>query len=112
MATEFKKRRGYDLTPWLPFILFKTTAMGNILYEQVPPYNLYESDTYDNPRIVAYGAEQGIAFKQMIQRMRYDFELTKAELIKERFVDTFLNWCKENKVQSRVQAYGREYFPL
>jgi hypothetical protein len=51
-------------------------------------------------------------FKEMIQRMRYDFELTKAELIKERFVDVFINWCRENKVQSRMQAYGRGYFSL
>ena len=112
MATEFKKRRGYDLMPWLPFILFKTTSMGNILYEPTLPFNIYESDVYDNPPIAKYGAEQGPAFKQTIKRMRYDFERTRAELIKERFVDPFIHWCKENKVKSRVQAYGREYFPL
>jgi len=27
---EFRKRRGYDIFPYLPFILFKTGAMGNI----------------------------------------------------------------------------------
>jgi hypothetical protein len=48
----------------------------------------------------------------MIQRMRYDFELTRTELLKERFVDSFIQWCKESKVQSRVQGYGRGYFPL
>ncbi|MBD0331206.1 MAG: glycoside hydrolase family 2 [Chitinophagaceae bacterium] len=112
MPTEFKKRRGYDLMPWLPFILFRTTSMGNTLYEPVPPFNIYESDVYDNPRTVAYGAEQGTEFKQMIQRMRYDFELTKAELIKERFADSFIHWCKGNKVKSRAQAYGRGYFLL
>ncbi|MES2773257.1 MAG: glycosyl hydrolase [Bacteroidota bacterium] len=93
MAAEFQKRRGYDLVPWLPFLLYKIAGMGNTW-------------VYD------HGAEHGPAFKEMIQRMRYDFELTKTELIKERFVDTFLNWCKETKVQSRVQAYGRSYFPL
>ncbi|MBD0296577.1 MAG: glycoside hydrolase family 2 [Flavisolibacter sp.] len=112
MTPEFQNRRGYDIMPWLPFILFKTTSMGNILYEPPPSFNIYESDVYDNPPIAKYGAEQGPAFKQTVQRMRYDFERTKAELIKERFVDTFINWCKENKVKSRVQAYGREYFPL
>jgi hypothetical protein len=93
MLTEFQKRRGYDLMPWLPFILYKTASMGNVW-------------DYD------HGAKHGAAFKEMINRMRYDFELTKAELINERFVHSFINWCKENNVQSRVQAYGRGYFPL
>jgi hypothetical protein len=79
--------------PWLPFILYKTASMGNVW-------------DYD------HGAKHGAAFKEMINRMRYDFELTKAELINERFVHSFINWCKENNVQSRVQAYGRGYFPL
>jgi hypothetical protein len=112
MSTEFKKRRGYDLVPWLPFILFKTTSMGNTLYKPVPPYNIYEADIYDQPTTVEYGAGQGTEFNQMIQRMRYDFELTKIELIRERFVHSFIDWCKKNKVNSRVQAYGREFYPL
>jgi alpha-L-rhamnosidase len=93
MPTEFQNRRGYDLMPWLPFILYKTESMGNTWI-------------YD------HGSEYGAEFKEMINRTRYDFELTKAELIKERFVRSFINWCKENNVQSRAQAYGRGYFPL
>ncbi len=93
MPTEFQKRRGYDLVPFLPFVLYKIAGMGNTW-------------NYD------HGAEQGPGFKEMIQRIRYDFELTKAELIKERFVAIFIKWCKENNVQSRMQAYGRGYFPL
>ena len=93
MQTEFQKRRGYDFTPWLPFLLFKTGSMGNTF-----DYN--------------YGAEHGPEFKDMTERIRYDFELTKTELIKERFINSFTGWCKENNVKSRVQAYGRGYFPL
>ncbi len=93
MQSEFQKRRGYDIMPYLPYILFKIGGMGNTW-------------AYD------HGADHGPEFKEMIQRMRYDFELTKAELIKERFVDVFIKWCKDNKVQSRMQAYGRGYFPL
>lgn len=93
MQEEFLKRRGYDLMPFLPYVLYKIAGMGN---------------TWDYD----HGAEHGPAFKDMIRRMRYDFELTKAELIKERFVDVFIQWCKENRVQSRMQAYGRGYFPL
>jgi hypothetical protein len=45
-------------------------------------------------------------------RVRFDFDLTKTELLRERFVVPFLAWCKENKVLSRMQAYGRGYDPL
>lgn len=93
MPAEFYKRRGYDLMPILPFILYKIAAMGNTW-------------VYD------HGAQYGDDFKEMINRMRYDFELTKAELINERFVQAFIEWCKANKVESRMQAYGRGYFPL
>ena len=93
MLTEFQKRRGYDLMPFLPFVLYKIAGMGNTW-------------VYD------HGADHGPDFREMIQRMRYDFELTRTELLKERFVDRFIAWCKENKVQSRLQGYGRGYFPL
>jgi hypothetical protein len=29
MAAAFQQRHGYDLLPWLPFILFKVGEMGN-----------------------------------------------------------------------------------
>lgn len=93
MMSEFKKRRGYDVFPYLPFILFKTGSMGNV---------------YD----FKYGADMGDTFTDMIQRMRYDFELTKTELLEERFVTSFTKWCRNNNIKSRVQAYGRGYFPL
>ena len=93
MMIEFKKRRGYDLFPYLPFLMFKTGSMGN---------------TWD----YNYGTGFNPEFKDMIQRMRYDFELTKTELLEERFLNSFIEWCKQNKVKSRVQAYGRGYFPL
>jgi hypothetical protein len=102
MRTEFQKRRGYDVMPWLPFILFQITAMGNTVLKAPPPA----------PPVYEYGARHGKAFDEIIQRVRYDFELTKTELITERFVATFLDWCARNKVKSRVQAYGRGYFPL
>jgi len=93
MPSEFQKRKGYDLVPWLPFLLYKITAMGNTF-------------------VFDYGVKYGAEFEDMIQRVRYDFELVKAELLKERFFDSFISWCKENNVRSRAQAYGRGYFPL
>ncbi|SDL27654.1 glycosyl hydrolase [Siphonobacter aquaeclarae] len=93
LMAEFRKRRGYDLVPYLPFLLFKIGAMGNIW-----DFN--------------YTAEMTGEFKDMIERMRYDFALTQTELLEERFVSYFTQWCREHGLQSRIQAYGRGYDPL
>lgn len=93
MADEFRKRRGYDVLPFLPFILFKIGGMGNAL-------------TYE-PKV-----EMTPGLNDRIQRVRYDFEYTKAELLRERFTKTYLDWCRTLKVKSRAQAYGRGLFPL
>lgn len=93
MLHEFSKRRGYELKPWLPFVLYKSAGMGNVFDYR-------------------YGAEFGSELKEKLNRIRYDFEITKTELLRERFTETFISWCKENKVKSRMQAYGRGYHPL
>jgi hypothetical protein len=93
IMNEFKKRRGYDLLPYLPFVLFKTGAMGNITDFK-------------------YGVTMAPELESVIARMRYDFEITKAELLKEQFINTYTGWCRELNVKSRAQAYGRGFFPL
>jgi hypothetical protein len=90
---EFLKRRGYDLFPYLPFVLFKTGAMGNVTNFK-------------------YGVDMSSDFEKMTRRMRYDFEITKAEILDERFIQTYVGWCRELGVKSRAQAYGRGFFPL
>ena len=92
-AEEFKKRRGYNLMEWLPFIMFKVGRLGGVIDEN-------------------YGASKTPAFAGKINRVRFDFELTKAELLNERFTKTYLEWCKDQNVKSRAQAYGRGFFPL
>jgi hypothetical protein len=89
MFIQFHKRRGYDLSPWLPFILFKVGEMGNTVSEK-------------------YGADFSLAFKAQTDLVRYDFEITRHELFQERFVATFVSWCKRNGVKSRMQAYGMD----
>ena len=89
----FQKRNGYDIMPYFPFTMWKTGGMGNVL-----DYN--------------YGAAMSPEFKDMIDRMRYDTEVTKAEMHRDRFCATFRDWCAKLKVQSRVQGYGRGFFPL
>jgi hypothetical protein len=93
MREEFLKRNGYDIFPWLPFILFRTGSMGNITDFR-------------------YGASFSSGLESDIRRIRYDFEYTKAEIICENFTNTYIEWCKNLKVKSRAQAYGRGLFPL
>jgi hypothetical protein len=70
MRSEFIAGRGYDIFPFLPFVLFRGGAMGNV------------TDYH-------YGVAIGKEFGEMISRMRYDFETTRAELLEERFLKTF-----------------------
>ena len=89
----FRKKRGYDIMPWLPYIMFRVGRLGGVLD-------------------FSYGATKTADFEEQVNRVRFDFELTKAELLKERFTDTYLEWCSKLNVASRAQAYGRGFFPL
>ncbi|MVZ62290.1 glycosyl hydrolase [Sphingobacterium humi] len=92
-AQEFQKRCGYDLMPYLPFIMFKVGRLGAVVDEN-------------------YGAAKSPEFKEQLNRVRFDFEFVKASLLRERFTETYLAWCKGLNVKSRAQAYGRGFFPL
>jgi len=82
LFVEFRKRRGYDLKPFVPLVFYH-------------PYEGY-TDTlrYDNE------------FNEDIRRIRYDFNKTVVELFLERFTKTFDDWANEHHMQSRYQAYG------
>jgi len=89
MAATFQERHGYDLLPWLPFILFKVGEMGNAVDEH-------------------YGAHFAPEFQNNVESVRYDFQTLRRELFNERFVATFAAWCSRLGVKSRMQAYGSE----
>ena len=93
MLVEFTRRRGYDLAPFLPFVLFKVGEMGNAIS-------------------APYGAQLSPEFEKQTQFVRYDFETTKHELFQERFVATFAAWCSKVGVKSRMQAYGMDCDPI
>lgn len=92
-AEEFERRRGYDIRPWLPFMMYRVGRLGNVL--------AYE-----------YGAKKGDRFREEVNRARFDFELTKAELYDERYIRTLVQWCRDKNVKSRIEAYGRGFFPI
>ncbi|MDB4584227.1 glycosyl hydrolase, partial [Draconibacterium sp.] len=93
LPNEFEKRRGYSLIPYLPFVLKKVGHMGNPLDEE-------------------YGTKFPDDVVELIKRVDLDFYQTRIELFKERFIDTFNEWCHRNNVKSRMQAYGRGMHPL
>ncbi|HVV02726.1 MAG TPA: glycosyl hydrolase [Puia sp.] len=93
MYAQFRQRRGYDLEPWLPFVLFKVGEMGNAVHE-------------------AYGAQFGPSLQERVGLVRYDLEMTKRELFEERFIKTFAGWCTKHGVKSRMQAYGMDCDPI
>jgi len=93
MYAQFRQRRGYDLQPWLPFVLFKVGEMGNAVQE-------------------AYGAKFSSSLQERIMLVRYDLEMTKRELFEERFIKTFAGWCAKHGVKSRMQAYGMDCDPI
>jgi hypothetical protein len=93
LPAEFEKRRGYSLIPYLPFVLKKVGHMGNPLEEE-------------------YGTKFSNEVIELIKRVNLDFYHTRIELFKERFIDTFNDWCHRNNVKSRMQAYGRGMHPL
>ncbi len=93
LPAEFEKRRGYSLLPYLPFVLKKVGHMGNPLEEE-------------------YGTKFSDEVTDLLKRVDLDLYKTRIELFKERFIDTFNQWCHKNNVQSRMQAYGRGMHPL
>ena len=51
----------------------------------------------------------GENIQNTLRRIRYDFSLTLAEFLMERFIKVYHEWCKENNVLSRYQAYGHPW---
>jgi len=81
-AAQFRRRRGYELDPYLHLALYD----ANKGYEGPPPVSPELADT--------------------IRRVRHDYNRTLVELFHERFIGTFGQWCHANNMLSRYQAYG------
>ena len=81
-AAEFRRRRGYELDPYLHLALYD----ANKGYDEAPPVAPELADT--------------------IRRVRHDYNQTLVELFHDRFIGTFSQWCHANGMLSRYQAYG------
>jgi hypothetical protein len=93
MPEVFRQRNGYDIMPWLPLTMYKMGGMGSV------------ADYH-------YGVETSPELRDMLNRMHYDVEVTEGEMFRDRFCIPFAGWCRRQNVLSRVQAYGRGFFPL
>jgi hypothetical protein len=90
---EFKRRRNYDVTPYLPFILYRVGHMGRPIKS-------------DSATQLSGMAQDEVA------RVRYDFFVTCMEIMRDRFLIPYTEWCNAHGYKSRVQTYGREFHPL
>jgi hypothetical protein len=82
---EFRQRRGYDLTPYLPIL--------KVPGSEVP----YEGTAAKLP----FYDIKGIG-----DRIRRDYWQTVSDLMIENFYSPFIEWAAANNLQSRVQAHG------
>jgi len=90
---EFKRRRGYDIKPYLPYVLYKVGHMGHI------------ERGGDITQLSGEAQEE-------VSRVRYDFFTTCMEIITDRFLKTYTEWCNKHGFKSRMQPYGNEFHPL
>jgi hypothetical protein len=81
----FKKRRGYDITPWLPAEMQKG----------------YNYVSYRRPK-----AYPDFSFSKQDWRLKYDYDLTLSELFGEQFQLAAKNWLEPQGLLHRSQSYG------
>ena len=85
---HFKKRRGYELRPFLPVCF-------------VP--------NRDNKQLqkIFGGETPAFDFKGDIgNRIRFDLELTISDLFTEEFVQAMTDWANKHRLKNRIQTYG------
>lgn len=84
--SEFRKRRGYDLTPWLPLVL-------------QPGWMQAWGEHYSPPYFDAAGGALG-------DRVRTDYRRTVSDLMFAGFIEPFVAWNHARGLKARFQAHG------
>ncbi|TWU33188.1 glycosyl hydrolase [Novipirellula artificiosorum] len=83
-ADLFSQKYGYELAPWMPFI-------------------------FDGPEVGEYTAKFTPEFKQQMKRVRYDYNKLLVETFLANFTREFQDFCTENDLLCRYQAYGTPF---
>jgi hypothetical protein len=81
---EFRRRRGYDLLPYLPILKVQTSGGPFGEFNDLPAFEI---------------AEIG-------DQVRHDYRRTVSDIMIERFYGKFNEWAHEHKLLSRTQAHG------
>jgi hypothetical protein len=84
MKEQFLAQNGYDITPWLPFVI-----------QPAQQTNQFETSE---------------EMAETISRVQYDYYNTIIKVFLDRFTREFQNFCTENKVLCRYQAYGVPFY--
>ncbi|MDX1285635.1 MAG: glycosyl hydrolase, partial [Draconibacterium sp.] len=84
MKKQFMEHNGYDITPWLPFVI-----------QPAQQPNQYETSA---------------ELAETIRRVQYDYYNTIIKVFLERFTQEFQDFCTENNVLCRYQAYGTPFY--
>ncbi len=87
---EFRRRRGYDPTPWLPAVV--VPGADNYVFE-------------------AAALEAGAPFRfgEGDERVRHDWSQTVSDLFVERWYGTMRAWSHERGLALRAQPYGAAF---
>jgi hypothetical protein len=81
---EFRRRRGYDLVPYLPILKVQSSTEPFGDFFDLPIYEMEDAG----------------------DQVRHDYRQTVSDLMIERFYSRFNQWAHEHKLLSRTQAHG------
>lgn len=90
MLQEFRKRRGYDLEPYLPAVYVE--GKDNVYFTE----------------ILGIKAAPDFKLTDLDERIRLDYQRTLSDLVIERFVETSARWAQSRGLVSRGQSYGMD----
>jgi alpha-L-rhamnosidase len=82
--SEFHRRRGYDLVPYLPVLKVRSSAEPGDRFDDLPVFDI-----------------TGIG-----DQVRGDYRQTVSDLMIERFYEPFNQWARNHNLLSRTQAHG------
>ncbi|WP_159501532.1 glycosyl hydrolase [Microbacterium sp. 18062] len=86
VADEFRRRRGYDIAPWLPFLTRTVTLMASS--------TVYDHQPTDEHRLT-------------VEKVRYDYVRTLTDLYIENMLRPFADFLHANGMELRAEiSYG------